>query len=297
MKNCIIISFKSHTELSAALASKLKIEMGSVEVHEFPDGESYIRINSDVQNKSVILVCGLEHPNNKILTLMFIAQTIKGLGASKICLISPYLAYMRQDKRFKKGEALTSVLFAKYLSGWIDYLVTVDPHLHRIQDLSEIYSITSISVLHSTKKIAEWIHNNIDTPLIIGPDEESQQWVTKVADTANAPYVIIEKTRYEDRKVSITVPEIQDTNKTPVIIDDIISTGTSMLAVIQALIAKGFKNPVCIGVHALFNNEVYNKLLLAGAEKVITCNTIPHLSNKIDINDIIVEEVNRLELY
>jgi ribose-phosphate pyrophosphokinase len=205
---------------------------------------------------------------------------------------------MRQDKRFKPGEALTSVLFAKYLSSWgMDYLITIDPHLHRIQHLSEIYAITSISVLHSIKKIAEWIHNNIDSPLIIGPDEESQQWVTKVADIANAPYAIIKKTRYGDRKVSISVPKIKDTSKTLVLVDDIISTGTSMLSAIQEFIARGFKNPVCIGVHALFDNEIYDKLLRTGAKKVITCNTIPHLSNKIDITDIIIEEVKRLQLY
>jgi len=297
MKNSIIMSFAGNTQLSTALSNKLEVGIGSVEIRDFPDGESYIRIDSDVQNKIVILVCGLEHPNNKILSLMFIAQTIKELGASRVCLISPYLPYMRQDKRFKPGEALTSVLFAKYLSGWIDHLITIDPHLHRIQHLSEIYSISSISVLHSTKKIAEWIHNNIDSPLIIGPDEESQQWVTKVADIANAPYAIIKKTRYGDRKVSISVPKIKDTSKTPVLVDDIISTGTSMLSAIQEFIARGFKNPVCIGVHALLDNEIYDNLLFAGAQKVITCNTIRHTSNEIDITDIIVEEVKRLQLY
>lgn len=297
MKNCILISFPRNAQLTTELSKKLELEIGSVEIRDFPDGESYIRIDSDVQNKIVIVVCGLEHPNNKILLLMFIAQTLKELGASKVCLISPYLPYMRQDKRFKPGEAFTSILFAKYLSGWIDYLITIDPHLHRIQHLTEIYSISSISVLHSTQKIAQWIHHNIDSPLIVGPDEESQQWVTEVADIIKAPYVIIKKTRYEDRKINISVPEIKDASKTPVLVDDIISTGTSMLAAIKEFIARGFKHPICIGVHALFDDETYNKLLAAGAQKVITCNTIPHPSNKIDITDIVVEEVNRMQLY
>lgn len=296
MKNHIIFSFPGNTQLTVALANKLEIEIGSVEFRYFPDEESYIRINSDVQNKVVIIVCGLEHPNNKILSLMFISQTMKELGASKICLISPYLPYMRQDKRFNPGEAITAILFAKYLSGWIDYLITIDPHLHRITNLSDIYSAASTSVLHAAPKIAEWVNNNVDSPLIIGPDEESLQWVTTVADITNAPYAIVKKHRYEDRKVEISVPEINERSRTPVLIDDIISTGSSMSAVIQALISNGFKNPVCVGIHALFNDETYNNLLLAGAEKIVTCNTISHTSNKIDITDIIVEEIKRLQL-
>jgi len=116
MKNGIIISLPDNSQLAKKLATQLNIEMGSIEVRNFPDGESYVRIDSDVRKKTVILICELDHPNNKILSLMFTAQTIKELGAKKICLISPYLPYMRQDKRFKAGEAITSALFANYLS-------------------------------------------------------------------------------------------------------------------------------------------------------------------------------------
>lgn len=266
------------------------------EIRYFPDGESYIRIDSGVHNKIVILVDGLEYPNDKILPLMFIAKTVNELGATKICLISPYLPYMRQDKRFKSGEAVTSILFASLISKWIDHLITVDPHLHRIKNLSEIYSIDSISVLHSTKNIAGWISNNVDSPFIIGPDEESRQWVDEVAKIVSVPYVIIKKTRYGDRNVSISLPDIniKITHTTPVLIDDIISTGTSMLAAIQQLIMKGFKSLVCISVHALFDNETYRNLLNTGANKIVTCNTIPHSSNEIDITDLIIEEILRI---
>lgn len=296
MKNPIILSFPGNNTLSTDLANKLQINIGSLEIRNFPDGESYVRIHSNVKNRVAILVCELSHPNEKILPLIFVAETLKELGASKVCLISPYLPYMRQDKRFNPGEALTSALFAKSLSNCVDYLVTVDPHLHRIQSLSDIYFINSISALHSTKAIAEWVSCNIDSPFIIGPDEESQQWVAEVANIAVVPFAIIKKIRYGDRKVSISVPEIKDIGKTLVLIDDIISTGTSMLAVIHELVARGFKNFICIGIHALFDDKVYKNLLSGGAQQVITCNTIPHPSNKIDITDILVEEVKRLQL-
>lgn len=295
MKNCLIFSAAGNTSLVTLLANKLKVAMGLLEMRHFPDGETYLRIDTDVTNKNILLVGEIDHPNDKLLPLMFLAQTLKELGAKKIFLISPYLPYMRQDKRFKPGEAVTSRLFAHYLSGWIDGLITIDPHLHRIKNLADIFTIESISVLHAATKMAEWIRDNIEMPLIIGPDAESQQWVAEVAKIVDAPYVIIQKTRYDDSNVSISIPEIKETNRTPVLVDDIISTGASMQAAIQELIKRQFKNPVCIGVHALFNNHTYDNLIKAGAQNVITCNTILHPSNKIDISDIIVDEIIHLQ--
>lgn len=290
--NRVIFSLPQNNPLAITLVDKLKIETGLFEIRDFPDGEIYLRIDSDVKNKTIILVCSLDHPNNKMIPLLFMAQTLKELGAKKIYLVSPYLPYMRQDKQFKPGEAVSSALFAKFISGFIDSVITVDPHLHRIKNLSDIYAIQTIT-LHATKPIAEWIRNNVASPLIIGPDEESVQWVSDVAKNSNASYVIAKKTRYSDRKVTIKIPDINDNNKTPVLVDDIISTGVSMCAVIQQLLSKKIKNPICIGVHALFNQDVYKDLLHAGAQQVISCNTIPHPSNKIDITDILLEGINK----
>lgn len=271
--------------LANTLANKLNIEMGSVEIRTFPDGEYYVCIHSDVKDKTAILICTLNHPNDKILLLMFVAQTLKKLGANKIYLVSPYLPYMRQDKQFHPGEAVTSYLFATFVSTWLDGLITIDPHLHRIKKLSEIYSIPSISVLHATKKIAEWIRQHVDSPFLIGPDEESKQWINEVAEYANAPFVICKKIRYGDRNVEISIPEIKHLGSVPVLVDDIISTGTSMTVILQQLVSHGYKNSICISVHALFDDEVQQNLIRAGATKIMTCNTIIHASNQIDLTD------------
>jgi ribose-phosphate pyrophosphokinase len=293
MKNFLIFSLPDNSHLTEKLANALGIRIGVVEIRNFPDGETYIRIDSDVKNKSIILVCSLNHPNNKVIPLMFMAETIKALGAATICLVSPYLPYMRQDKCFKPGEAVAAVLFGKFLSGFVDSLVTIDPHLHRIHQLSEVYSIPAIFTLPATRKISEWIRDHVSSPFIIGPDEESEQWVDQVAKAINAPYAIIKKIRYGDRDVSISIPYISDTGHTLVLVDDIISTGVSMLAAIQQFVLKGFKNIICIGVHGLFDSAVYENLLHAGAEKIITCNTIPHFTNKIDIVDVLSEGVKK----
>jgi len=294
MKNTLIFSLTKNTKLRDTLANKLSIESGNADIHLFPDKESYIRINSNVSNKTALLVCSLNNPDCKILPLLFMAKTLKELGANSVCLISPYLPYMRQDKRFHPGEAITSILFAQLLSSCIDSMITIDPHLHRIHQLSEIYTIPRLLTLHATQIIAAWIQGHIKDPILIGPDEESRQWVSDIADYANLPFVICQKQRLGDRQVNVSLPKINNINHVPVLVDDIISTGVSMLETLKQLISRGFKKPICIGVHALFDSETEHQLKDAGAERIITCNTIPHSTNAIDIADIIAKGIIEL---
>lgn len=286
MNNNIIFSFPGNNRFAHYLANKLRIEEGKLIIKRFPDGESYVRINSAVKGKVVILFCTLNNPNKKILALMFTAQTLKALGAKKIILISPYLPYMRQDKRFKPGEAITSQLFAKFLSSWVDYLITIDPHLHRIHQLSSIYSIPVLT-LHAAKEIAQWIKENVDFPFLIGPDSESEQWVSEIANFIKASYIICEKNRLSAREVKMNVPLLSLTHETIIILDDIVSTGSSILAILKQLSLQGYKNAICLAVHPLFNKTTKNKLIALGAKEIITCNTIQDTSNKINIIELI----------
>lgn len=253
MDKYILFSLPGNSELTKKLSSKLAIEVGKAEIRTFPDKESYIRIHSKIRNKTVFLVCTLAHPNNKLLPLVFLAKTLKELGANKICLVAPYLPYMRQDRRFHSGEAITSTIFAQLLSSCIDGMITIDPHLHRISQLSEIYTISPLIVLHAAKNISEWISHHIKNPILIGPDEESRQWISEIASFNNLPYVIAQKKRLGDNQVIVSLPEIQDIKGTAVLIDDIISSGASMLDTLKQVVTYGFKNSICIGVHALFN--------------------------------------------
>lgn len=244
MNKSIIFSFPGNKAFAHHVAKKLSIELGELTIKQFPDGESYVRIHSNVNNKIVILFCTLNNPNKIILSLMFTAQTLKEFGAKKIILISPYLPYMRQDKRFNPGEAITSQLFAKFLSNWVDYLITIDPHLHRVHHLSTIYSIP-VCTLHATKEIVQWIKDHLPSPFLIGPDSESKQWVSEVADQFKAPYIIRKKNRLSDHEVTIDIPFFSITHETLVILDDIISTGSSMLTILKQLSLQGYKNVIC----------------------------------------------------
>lgn len=224
---------------------------------------------------------------------MFVAQTLKDLGAKKIILISPYLPYMRQDKCFEPGEAVTSRLFAQFVSSWVDYLITIDPHLHRIHSLSEIYAIP-VCTLHTTHEIAQWIKKNIQFPCLIGPDVESKQWVFEIAKQLNAPFIICNKKRISGHEVVVDIPSFSSSNKTLIIVDDMISSGSSMLAILQQLALKGSKNLICLAIHPLLNNKTKNNLLANGAKEIITCNTVRDSTNRINILNLISSHLNQL---
>lgn len=279
----LLLALPGNETIAVSLAAGLGAEQGHVTLRRFPDGESYVQVETQVAERDVCLVCTLDRPDDKILPLLFVAATVADLGAARVGLVAPYLAYMRQDRRFHEGEGVTAQYFAELLSDALDWLVTVDPHLHRHTSLAEIYSIPC-EVVPAAPAISEWIKTNVSRPVLVGPDGESEQWVRAIAEDAGVPYVVLSKVRRGDRDVEVSVPDIgRWKGNTPVLVDDIISTARTMLATIRHLRALAIGPPVCIGVHAVFAEGAYEELLGGGAARVVTCNTIPHPSNAIDL--------------
>lgn len=293
----VILALPENEQFATGLAAKLQAEVGRMTVRRFPDGESYVRIESPVDGRNVALACGLHDPDSKIPALLFAASTARELGAARVGLVAPYLGYMRQDKRFNEGESITSVHFAKLISHYVDWLVTVDPHLHRRKSLDDIYSVPSI-VVHAAPLLAQWISANVDSPVLIGPDSESEQWVSEVARGANAPWLVLEKVRRGDRDVSVSIPDITALRgRTPVLVDDIISTARTMMAAVRHLTGQGLAAPVCIGVHAIFSGDAHAELLSAGAARIVTTNTIPNSSNAIDLTPAIADALRSSRIH
>lgn len=289
-----LISLPGNEAMAAKLAHRLGGELIEPEIRSFPDGETYFRLERDLHGRSVALVCTLDRPDAKILPLLFAAGTLSDLGAASVGLVAPYLAYMRQDRRFHAGEALTCRLFASLLSRYIDWLVTVDPHLHRIHSLGEIYSVPT-SVLHAAPQIAHWIANEVERPVLIGPDKESAQWVREVASGSGFEYVVLEKSRQGDRNVAITTSDLTKwRDHTPLLVDDIISTGTTMLESMKQLRAAGMKPAVCIGVHGIFAPDAYESLLSMHPARIVTTNTVTHQSNAIDISECLATGIREV---
>jgi ribose-phosphate pyrophosphokinase len=287
----LLIPLPGNEHLVAGLAKVLGAEVGGVAIRRFPDGETYLRYEAPVSGRSLMLVCTLDRPDDKFLPLVFAAAAAHDLGVTRVGLVCPYLAYMRQDRRFQPGEAVTSGYFAKLLSSQIDWLVTVDPHLHRRAALAEIYSIPT-QVMHAAPLISDWIRKEVSRPLLIGPDSESEQRVAAVARDAGAAHVDLQKVRRGDRDVDVSVPDVARwRDHTPVLVDDIVSTARTMIETVSHLKRESMRPPVCIAVHGIFAGDAYGELMAAGASRVVTTSTVPHATNAIDIAALLAQGV------
>lgn len=291
MSRPLILALPGNEAMAARLSALLDAEFGEIETRRFPDTETYFRLVTVPSERSVILVCTLDRPDPKFLPLVFAAAAARDLGASRVGLVAPYLAYMRQDKRFRQGEAITSTAFSHLLSSGIDWLVTVDPHLHRVSSLGALYPIPT-RVVRSAPTLAEWIKGHVEQPFLIGPDAESEQWVAEVAQLTDAPYRILRKERRGDRDVRVTVPDLHRfAGRTPVLVDDIVSSGRTMLETMRHLRDQTLPPAVCIAVHGLFSDETYARLR-ENASQVVTTNAVLHPSNAIDLAPAIATVVS-----
>jgi len=293
MSRPLLLPMPGNEPFAAQLARHLDADVGTLTVRRFPDGESYVRIHDDVAGRQVAVVCTLREPDPQFLSLAFTARETVALGAARVGLVAPYLGYLRQDKRFHAGEALSSAYFAELLSSCFSWLVTVDPHLHRWPSLTEIYSLESV-VLHAAENLGVWIRDNVTHPKLIGPDEESRQWVSVVAKVAQADFIVLEKTRYGDRDVRVQLPDVSDWNNvTPVLVDDIISSAHTMIEVLKQWPHTQSVRPVCVAVHGVFADSAFRELLAAGPARVVTTNSIQHESSLIDITALVADGVRR----
>jgi ribose-phosphate pyrophosphokinase len=276
-------------EFIGGLHRQLDSDLGTLCMRAFPDAESYIRVDTDCAGRDVIIAANLCAPDHKTLPVLLLAETLRDLGSATVGLVAPYLPYMRQDARFAPGEGITARYFARILSSHVDWLTTVDPHLHRIHTLDEVYAVPS-RVAHAASAIAGWIGEHVQQPLLVGPDAESEQWVADVADRIGAPYLTLKKTRRGDRDVRVSVPDVERyPGYTPVLVDDMVSTGHTLRAAVMHLVAAGMPAPVCAVVHALFAAGAMDAIMSAGAARVVSCNTVVHASNGIDVWDALTE--------
>lgn len=288
------VVWPGNEQLGESLCRALDAPAAALSTRRFPDSETYLRLDDDVRGRSVAVLCTLRDPDAHALPLVFLSDLLRELGATRVGLVAPYLGYMRQDTRFVPGEAVTSASFARLLSAQFDWLVTVDPHLHRRRELGEIYSIKTAAVA-AAPLLAKWIREHVAAPLVVGPDVESEQWSAAIAAEAGCPYVVLEKTRRGDRDVSVSaIPPGVTSGRTPVLVDDIISSARTMIETVSASKRAGGSVPVCVGIHGIFALGAHRQLIDAGAGAIVTTNSIPHISNRIDVAPVLAPAIAEL---
>ena len=290
----MLLPMPGSEHLADAIAARVGAECARFEWRRFPDGESLVAVDDRLDDADVVLLACLRDPDRSALALRFAAATAREFGACRVGLLAPYLPYMRQDVRFRAGEAVSAPLFAAFLEESFDWLVTVDPHLHRIPSLDRIYRMPT-RVVEAAPAIAAWIRTQLPDAIVIGPDAESLQWVARIGELAGVPFQVLSKVRHGDRDVEVSLPDATEAaGRTPVVVDDIASSGMTMVETLKHLSALGLPSATCVVTHALFADDACDRVMAAGASRLLSTDTLPHPSNAISVVDGLADAANEM---
>lgn len=288
-----LLCFDDEQAIARRAADAAGLALAVVQRHRFPDGELRLRL-PEVLPPRVVLWRGLQQPNEKLVELLLTARTARQLGARHLTLVTPYLAYMRQDMAFNPGEAVSQRIVGAFLADLFDAVVTVDPHLHRVATLEEAIPVRDAIVLSGAPLLADHIATQRQDVLLVGPDEESLQWVAQAAQRHGWHSGVCRKTRHGDREVDIELPDLPITGRAIVLMDDVASSGHTVAQAARGLLRAGAASVDVAVTHALFAAGAVELLRAAGVDQVWSTDCIPHASNAVSIVPAVVQALGRL---
>jgi len=300
VRTMLVYAGSASKYLGLKLSKILNIEYVNVETRKFPDGELYIRVDKEPLNEKALIVQSMyKTPNDYLVEYLFLSKTLKELGAKEVIGVIPYFPYARQDSRFKPGEVVSLQVVVDLLEKMgTDKVITVDMHLHRVHDLNEISKIpfVNLSVMEDIGKFFMKKIGNEDT-IVVGPDEEAEQWAKKVAYILNVQYTILEKTRLGDLEVKIEKVEKEDfKNKNVILIDDIISTGGTIEAAVKKVKAQGAEKVFVGCAHAILAQTAEYRIFRAGVEELVASDSIPSPYSVVSIAPVIADYIKKFLL-
>lgn len=294
MSKAIIQCLPGAARQAARLAERLAVASHEIDVHRFPDGEMRVTVGPAAQ--TTILYASLDQPNNKLLAILFAAEALRRGGATRLVLVAPYLCYMRQDAAFHAGEAISQRVIGQLLAGTVDRVVTVDAHLHRTRNIQEVFPGIAADNLSAMPAIADYLNaTGFDSATVIaGPDAEAEPWVRDLAQRLKADYAVAQKTRHGDRSVEMVFADpAQFAGRPTLLVDDIVSSGGTLLACAETLVSAGAKSVDAIVTHALFPAELTATFLAAGFRSIRSTESVPHPTNAIELDAIFTDALRQ----
>lgn len=279
-----LLYFDDEAAPAQRLAQAAKLPACAIGRHRFPDGELKLRLPVDAAGRlppRAVLLRSLHQPNEKLIELLLAARTARALGAEHLTLVAPYLAYMRQDMAFQPGEAVSQQVVGGFLAGLFDAVVTVDPHLHRIDTLAQAIAVPHAVALSGAEPLADLIAQRRPGALLVGPDGESAQWIAQAAARHGFDHAVCTKVRHGDRDVAIDLPPLDAQGRAVVLLDDMASTGRTLALAARLLWQAGAASVDVAVTHALFAGDALQALREAGVGEVWSTDCIPHPSNAV----------------
>ncbi|WP_448203039.1 ribose-phosphate diphosphokinase [Azospirillum sp. sgz302134] len=297
-----VYGFPESAEGARRLAEALGVPCHIAELHRFPDGESLVRLPQAAEWAAerpvgrAVVYRSLDRPNDKLVELTLAASVLRRHGATELCLVAPYMAYMRQDAIFRPGEPVSQSVVGDWLGRLFDRFVCVEPHLHRTHTLDEVFVGRPSVALTGAGPIADHLRASgvpSDT-VIIGPDEESAPLVEAVARPLGLTPLVGRKERRGDRDVTVALPADAPLAGQPVVIvDDVISSGETIFSCARAARAAGASSVRVFGVHALFGPDVTARFEADGLGVPLSCDGVPHPTNALPLAGLIAEALSR----
>ena len=271
------------------LAARLGLAVDLIDVHRFPDGE--IKVTVGPAADKVILYMPLDRANEKLIALLLAAEALRRGGARRLVLVAPYLCYMRQDTAFNAGEAISQKVIGPLIARTVDRVVTVDAHLHRTHDISAVFPGIAAEDLSAMPAIADALRGSLGAnTVVVGPDEESAQWVGELARRLGLDHVVGTKTRAGDRSVSIRFDNADRLKGRPaLLVDDIVSSGGTLVTCANALTAAGVTSIDCVVTHALFTPGMLDDFKRAGIRSLRSTTSVPHPTNAIALDHLLAD--------
>jgi ribose-phosphate pyrophosphokinase len=276
------------------LAARLGVPAHTIEVHRFPDGE--LRVTVGPAATTTVVYASLDQPNDKLLAILFAAEALRREGVKRLVLVAPYLCYMRQDAAFHKGEAISQKAVGRLLAEAVDRVITVDAHLHRTRNIADVFPGIDADNLSAMPAIAEFLRAAAiaHTTVVVGPDAESEPWVSNLATRLGLNHAVARKTRRSDRSVEIAFADPKSFAGRPaLLVDDIVSSGGTLMTCAKALHAAGATTVDAVVTHALFAPELVRTLFEAGIRSVRSTDSVPHPTNAIALDGVLAEALRK----
>lgn len=267
------------------LAGRLAAPCGLIDLHRFPDGEVLPTVPL-TGAATVILYRSLHDANQRLVSLLLAADACRRSGVTRLVLVAPYLCYLRQDAVFRPGQPLSRDLVGRWLGGAFDRVVTVQAHLHRTTDLSDVFGkpAESLTIAADLAVLAA----EDDRPLVVGPDIESRPLVEQAARRLGTDWITFDKTRLGDHQVRLMLPSPDRVaGRAVLILDDVCSSGGTLERAIALLRQAGARSVDVAVAHALFDADVEARLRAAGARRILSSDSAPHPTNAMELAEVL----------
>lgn len=285
----IIIPGPNSQNIAKEVAKLTNSELARVEAKQFPDGETYVRIHSDVKGKDAVIIATQNMQNDSIVQAILMSEALREEGVKSITLVAPYLAYARQDKKFNYGEPISIKALAKVYSMLFDKIITINPHETHIKEFFDIPFVYGDAI----PKLAEHAGVKLEKPLVLSPDKGAVELAKRAAEVLNCECDYLEKTRLSPTEIKIAPKNLDVKGKDVLIVDDIISTGGTMATAISMLIEQGARSVIAACVHPVLIGDAINKLHIGGASEIVGTNTYPSEVSKVCVSTIIADILNK----